>query len=63
MRPYFEALEEYYKTPFRVRTDEEMAEEFLEAGVGAMILAWDAGFCPHRHFRYHSRPSGCSAAW
>jgi len=42
MRPYLEALESYYKSPFHVRTDEEMAEEFLRAGVGAMILAWDA---------------------
>ena len=42
MRPYFEALEAYYKTPFRVRTDEEMAEEFRRAEIGAMIIAWDA---------------------
>ncbi|HEU5361055.1 MAG TPA: hypothetical protein VFU42_07865, partial [Candidatus Deferrimicrobiaceae bacterium] len=42
MRPYLEALESYYRTPFRIRTDEEMAGEFLRAGVGAMILAWDA---------------------
>lgn len=42
MRPYFEALEAYYKTPFRVRTDDEMAEEFRGAGVGVMIIAWDA---------------------
>src|SRR3989337_268020 len=42
MRPHLEALESYHKSPFHVRTDEEMAEEFLRAGVGAMILAWDA---------------------
>src|SRR4030065_261008 len=37
-----EARESYSKSPFHVRPDEEMAEEFLRAGVGAMILAWDA---------------------
>ncbi|MBI5576165.1 MAG: amidohydrolase [Deltaproteobacteria bacterium] len=42
MRPYFEALEAYYKTPFRVRKDEEMADEFRRADVGAMVIAWDA---------------------
>ncbi len=42
MRPYFEALEAYYKTPFRVRSDDEMVGEFRRAGVGAMVLAWDA---------------------
>src|SRR4030066_2133493 len=42
MRPYIEALESYYKSPFHVRTDEEMAEEFLRAGGGGVILAWDA---------------------
>src|SRR3989304_8222359 len=42
MRPYIEALEAYYKVPFHVRTEEEMAGEFPRAGGGAMILAWDA---------------------
>src|SRR5574337_278530 len=41
-RKFVEAMKVYYKTEQPVRTEEEMARDFVTAGVRACIIAWDA---------------------
>lgn len=41
-KPYVEALERYWKSSFRVRTEEEMVQEFLDAGVQVFMVGFDA---------------------
>ena len=41
-RKFAEAMKTYYKTEQKVRTDEEMAQDFITAGVKGCIIAWDA---------------------
>jgi predicted TIM-barrel fold metal-dependent hydrolase len=40
--PFFEATKRFFRTDIPVRTLEEMAQEFAEAGVFGVLLAWDA---------------------
>lgn len=42
MRPYIEPLEKYWKESFRVRTEEAMIQEFVDAGVQVLLIALDA---------------------
>ncbi len=41
-RKFVEAMRTYYKTEQKVRTEAEMAQDFISAGVKACIIAWDA---------------------
>lgn len=36
------ALEQYYKVPDVIKTDEEMAQDFLKLDVKALVIGWDA---------------------
>lgn len=40
--PYLKALEKYWKSSFRVRTEEEMVREIVEADAKALVVALDA---------------------
>jgi len=42
MKPYIEPLEKYWKESFRIRTEEEMIQEFVEADVQVLLVALDA---------------------
>jgi len=39
--PYTEATMKYFKQPLKIRTDEEMAEEFRSLDLKAVLLGWD----------------------
>ncbi|MBI2846512.1 MAG: amidohydrolase [Chloroflexi bacterium] len=40
--PYLKATEAYFRTRIPLRTEEEMAQEFGEMGLKAVLLGWDA---------------------
>lgn len=40
--PYAEATEAYFRTKIPVRTEEELAQEFRELDIRAVLLGWDA---------------------
>jgi uncharacterized protein len=42
MKPYIAALEKYWKESFKVRTEEEMIQEFEEADVQVLLVALDS---------------------
>jgi len=41
-RKFMEAMRVYYKTEQPVKTEDEMAQDFIRAGVKGCIIAWDA---------------------
>jgi len=42
VKPFNEAMERYYKIKTPIRTEEEMAQDFVKSGVKGMPVAWDA---------------------
>jgi len=42
IKTFNEAMERYYKVKTPIRTDEEMAQDFVNIGVKGMPVAWDA---------------------
>jgi len=41
-KKFSDAMKVYYKTEQQVRTEAEMAQDFIAAGVKGCIIAWDA---------------------
>ncbi|MBI4560749.1 MAG: hypothetical protein HY724_01795, partial [Candidatus Rokubacteria bacterium] len=41
-KKFIEAMRTYYKTEQPVKSEDEMAQDFIRAGVKGCIIAWDA---------------------